>query len=192
MPNRNELPIDWKTQAGVSDDIVSKQMPYLLGYRGQVEVTPLPDGQLMIYGGTRQYDEGGQVVYRYNPETQTAQLISLETNRSIQGISKESLMDTIDFQHYLPPERAFEMLAILMRIPVEQVKGMFPAATNYEQILLGRATGSSNISISFTLPGNPGLSSCIYDYDFTKGTLGHVYSNDGKGKVWSKWNDKKS
>ncbi len=189
--NKSEQPMDWKIQAGINYEILRTQMPYLLGYKGEVEVATLPDGNIMIYGGMNRYSQDGQVVYKYNPETQTAQLVSLDTNRNIQGVSRESVMDKIDFNHYMQPESAFEMLATLTGITAEQIKGMFPEASNYDQILLNRTVGSSVIRISFKLPGKPNGISCMYDYDLTTGKLEHTYSNDGNGKVWASWNKQK-
>lgn len=187
--NKSEQPVDWKIQAGVNREVINKEMPYLLDYRGEVSVATLPNGNMVISGGMRSSSQDGQVVYRYNPETQTAQLLSLDTNRNIQGASTESLTEQVEFNHYLEPEQAFVMLATLMGVTVEQVKGMFPEATNYDQILLNQ--GYNKISISFNLPGQQSRFSCIYDYDLASGRLEHTYKNDGEGNVWAKWNDKR-
>lgn len=186
--NKSERPVDWKIQAGVNSDIISRQMPYILGFRGEVKVSNLPDGKMVISGEDVIRQE--YVSYRYNPETQTAELINNRTSVQRSGEPEKSLLEKIDFNHYLQPEKAFEMLAILMGAPVEKVKTMFPEATNFDQILLDKEYGGAKFRICFNLPGKPSLFSCMYDYSLATGAVEHSYSNDGKGKVWAKWNEK--
>jgi hypothetical protein len=184
-----EQPEDWRKVANVNEATITTQMPYLSRFGDSVEVNRLSDGRIVLVGSNQYKKE--QVIYRYNSQTQTAELIADDTRIQRGGESAKQLIDSKDFNHYMEPEQAFGILANLMGTPVEQVRTMFPKATNYNQILLSRAVDSLKIGISFNLPDQPESISCVYDYHLNTGELEHVYSNDGHGKVWAKWNQKK-
>ncbi len=184
-----EQPEDWRKVANVNEAIITAKMPYLLSFGDNVAVSNLQDGRIVLVGANKYGNE--HVVYRYNPQAQTAELIADDTRIQRGGELAKQLIDSKDFNHYMEPEQAFGILANLMGTPVEQVKLMFPKATNYNQILLSRAVDSLKIGINFNLPDQPGLMSCIYDYHLNTGVLEYVYSNNGQGNVWAKWNDGK-
>jgi hypothetical protein len=184
-----EQPEDWRKVANINEEVIRVQMPYLLSCGDNVAVSNLQDGILVLIGSYP--GRGEQVVYRFNPNSQTAELIADDTRIQRGGESAKQLIDSKDFNHYMQPEQAFGILANLMGTPVEQVRTMFPKATNYNQILLSRAVDSLKIGISFNLPDQPESISCVYDYHLNTGELEHVYSNDGQGKVWAKWRERK-
>lgn len=186
----------WYELAGISRDIVESQMPYLFTRgKGEVVVKKLNNGLVLITGFGGGQSSNVNFIYRLNSQTKIAELAYFNSFSSLRPaeIPKPTL-DKIKFNHYLSLQEGFTMLSAFLGISLQEVRDRFPEAQTCNQISFNRSFANLHpkISISFNIKDEQPPIRYVYDYLIDTDEVGLVYTNDGKGNVWTKWNEKKA
>ena len=171
-------------------------MPLLFIRRtGRVEVKNRENGSMLLTG----YSNGGRTsyvnfVYRFNPNTKTADLLYFDSSNNTESTaSPQTMLDKIEFNKYLSADQGFTMLAVFLAISREKVKGRFPKAEGGNEVLFNRSFVHLHptISVAFKAKGEQPTFRCIYDYQIDLDEVELTYSNDGAGNIWSKSSETK-
>lgn len=176
-------PKKWYETAGVSMDIMRNQMPYMVvGFNGDVAVQHTQNDFVLITAFEDKANRTPNYIYRFNPKTQTAQLVYFNSKKNIVEASKDSLMDNVKFNKYLSAEDGFAALSHLMGIEPQAVKDRFPeAAEECNQILINKSPDEiPKIRISFSVKDEVPPIRYIYDYSMGTDNNELVYTSKDK------------
>lgn len=175
-------PQKWYETAGVSMDVMKNQMPHLfVGFNGDVVVRHAQNGSILITAFEDKSNRTASYIYRFNPQTQTAQLVYFNSKRNMVGQSIDSLMDQVNFNKYLSTEDGFATLSPLMGIEPQYVKDRFPEAQECNQILINRSFDERSPKLRITF-GVKDVAPIEYIYDYSIDTDNNelVYTSKDK------------